>query len=90
MPALVPAGEKIAVLALMSRPAGSSNGPRELPEPMAVSVWITSAISRPPLVGRRRLSRVPGADERHNVCLLARNNGEASRAAVAPAAAARA
>ena len=54
MPALVPEGEKIAVLTPIRRPAESSSGPPELPGSIAASVWITSATSRPPLVGRRR------------------------------------
>jgi hypothetical protein len=53
MPALAPEGEKIAVLTPISRPAESSRGPPELPGLMAASVWMTSATSRPPLVGSR-------------------------------------
>ena len=49
-------GEMIAVLTPISRPAESRSGPPELPGLMAASVWITLAISRPPLVGSRRLS----------------------------------
>ena len=55
MPALVPDGDRIAVLTPISRPAESSSGPPELPGLMAASVWITSVISRPALVGSRRL-----------------------------------
>ena len=56
MPALEPDGEMIAVLTPISRPAESSSGPPELPGLIAVSVWITFEISRPLLVGSRRLS----------------------------------
>jgi hypothetical protein len=56
MPALVPEGERIAVLTLMTRPAESSSGPPEFPGLMAASVWITLVISRPLAVGNRRLS----------------------------------
>src|SRR5262249_60077842 len=56
MPAFVPEGERMAVVTPITRPAESSNGPPELPGLMAASVWITLVISRPPLVGRRRLS----------------------------------
>ncbi len=56
MPALVPDGERIAVLTPITRPAESSSGPPEFPGLMAASVWITLVISRPPLVGSRRLS----------------------------------
>ena len=48
MPALVPDGDRMAVLTPMMRPAESSNGPPELPGLMAASVWITLVISRPP------------------------------------------
>ena len=56
MPALEPDGDRIAVVTPISRPAESSSGPPELPGLIAVSVWITLAISRPLLVGKRRLS----------------------------------
>jgi hypothetical protein len=56
IPALVPDGDRIAVLTPITRPAESSSGPPELPGLMAASVWITLVISRPALVGRRRLS----------------------------------
>jgi hypothetical protein len=55
MPALVPDGEMIAVVTPITRPAESSSGPPELPGLIAASVWMTFAISRPPLVGSRRL-----------------------------------
>ena len=56
IPALEPDGDRIAVVTPISRPAESSNGPPELPGLIAVSVWITLAISLPLLVGSRRFS----------------------------------
>ena len=56
IPALVPDGDRIAVLTPITRPAESSSGPPEFPGLMAASVWITLVISRPALVGSRRLS----------------------------------
>ncbi len=55
-PAFEPDGEMIAVVTPMTRPAESSSGPPELPGLIAASVWMTSAISRPVLVGKRRFS----------------------------------
>ena len=46
----------IAVVTPINRPAESSSGPPELPGLIAASVWMTLAISRPLLVGSRRLS----------------------------------
>jgi hypothetical protein len=56
MPAYAPEGETMAVVTPITRPAESISGPPELPGLIATSVWMTSAISRPPLVGRRRFS----------------------------------
>ena len=55
MPAFDPDGEMIAVLTPTTRPLESSRGPPELPGLTAASVWMTSEISWPALVGRRRL-----------------------------------